>query len=56
MQMQEKMINFPFLAFALAFCVCICVGVVHTSRENEGPEREAPGPEVGICHVYESYF
>ena len=25
-------------------------------RENEGTEREAPGPALGICHVYESYF
>ena len=26
------------------------------SRENEGIEREAPGPVLGICHVHESYF
>ena len=26
------------------------------SRENEGTEREAPGPALGICHVHESYF
>ena len=25
-------------------------------RENEGTEREAPGPALGICHVHESYF
>ena len=24
--------------------------------ENEGTEREAPGPALGICHVHESYF
>ena len=27
-----------------------------TARENEGTEREAPGPALGICHVHESYF
>ena len=26
------------------------------SRENEGTEREAPGPALGICHVHESYI
>ena len=26
------------------------------ARENEGTEREAPGPALGICHVHESYF
>ena len=26
------------------------------SRENEGTEREVPGPALGICHVHESYF
>ena len=25
-------------------------------RENEGTEREAPGPALVICHVHESYF
>ena len=26
------------------------------NQENEGTEREAPGPALGICHVHESYF
>ena len=26
------------------------------SRFNEGTEKEAPGPALGICHVHESYF
>ena len=26
------------------------------SRENEGTEREAPSPALGICHVHETYF
>ena len=26
------------------------------SRENERTEREALGPALGICHVYESYL
>ena len=26
------------------------------ARENEGKEREAPDPALGICHVHESYF
>ena len=26
------------------------------ARENEGTEREAPGPALGICHVHKSYF
>ena len=30
-------------------------GLVWT-RENEGTEREAPGPALGICHVHEIYF
>ena len=25
-------------------------------RENEGTEKEAPGPALGMCHVHESYF
>ena len=29
---------------------------ITTSRENEGTEKEAPGPALGICHVHESYF
>ena len=24
--------------------------------ENEGTEKEAPGPALGICHVHEGYF
>ena len=34
------------------------VGCQHwvASGENEGTEREAPGPALGISHVHESSF
>ena len=47
-----------FLTSFFSLQVCVdnlqCKGV--RSRENEGTEREAPGPALGICHVHESYF
>ena len=39
--------------YLLFFCRLVKYG---EAIENEGTEREAPGPALGICHVHESYF
>ena len=37
--------------YLLFFCRLVKYG---EARENEGTEREAPDPALGICHVHES--